>query len=268
MGIGRRVSLAHLTLIDVPAPELVRIAAEAGYDAVGLRILPVTGGPDHTLLPGSPRLRETVQALRDTGLQVLDVEVIRIRPDTDPLVYQEFLDVAAALGARHVVVVVEDPVPGRAATTLGRLCELAAGRGITAMIEFMVFKQIRTLAEAAHLVQASGAANAGILVDPLHLARSGGTADDVGRLPRQWLPYLQFCDAASVLPAQDLAAAGDEARRSRLLPGQGALPLSGLLEATPADAALSLEVPDGWHHPDPLARAREVRRAVDPLLRA
>jgi sugar phosphate isomerase/epimerase len=262
----RVVSLAHLTLIDQPPPTLVRVAAEAGYDAVGLRIVQVTDGPDHSLPPGSPRLRQTVRMLRETGLQVLDVEVARIRPDTDVAAYEGLLDAAAELGARHAVVIVEDPDPGRAADSFAAFCALAAPRRVTAMVEFMVFKAVRTLADATRLLTAAGAANAGVLVDPLHLARSGGTVDDVRRLPARLVPYLQFCDAASAGPAGDLDAAGAEARRTRLLPGDGALPLAGLLAATPPGAALSLEVPDGWHNPDPVARARRVRLAVERLL--
>ena len=262
----RAVSLAHLTLIDQPPAGLVRVAAAAGYDAVGLRIVPVTDGPDHSLPPGSARLRETARALRDTGLRVLDVEVARIRPDTDVAAYEGFLDAAAELGAEHAVVIVEDPDPMRAADTFAALCALAAGRRITAMVEFMVFKAVRTLADATRLLAAAGAPNAGVLIDPLHLARSGGTVDDVRRLPAHLVPYLQFCDAASAGPAGDLDAAGAEARRTRLLPGDGALPLAGLLAATPPGAALSLEVPDGWQHADPVGRARRVRRALDRLL--
>ena len=38
---ARTFSLAHLTLLDVPPPELVRIAASSGYDYVGLRTIPL-----------------------------------------------------------------------------------------------------------------------------------------------------------------------------------------------------------------------------------
>jgi sugar phosphate isomerase/epimerase len=262
---ARRVSLSHLTLIDVPAPDLVQVAADTGYDGVGLRILPVTGGPDHTLRPGSLRLRETLRAMAATGVPVLDVEVLKIQPGTNVAEYQAFLDVAAELGARYAIAVVEDPVASRAADTLARLCALAAGRGVTVMLEFMVFKAIGTLDAATRLIRAAAAPNAGVLVDALHLARSGGTVEQVRRLPPQLIPYLQVCDAASVLPADDVAAAGEEARRSRLLPGEGALPLAGLLAASPAEAWLSMEIPDGWHNPDPRARALAVRRSVDRL---
>ena len=266
MSSARCVSLAHLTLIDVPAPQLVRVAAQTGYDAVGLRILPVRDGPDHTLLPGSARLHETRRAMAETGVAVLDVEVVKLQPDTDVAQYDSFLDAAAELGARYAIAVVEDPQAGRAAQTLGAFCALAAGRGVTAMVEFMIFKAVGTLAAARQLVEAAGAANAGVLVDPLHLARSGGTVEEVRTVPPHLMPYLQFCDAASALPATDLEEAGAEARHSRVPPGQGSLPLTGLLAASPPNAGLSLEVPAGWRNPDPVARAATVRRALADLV--
>jgi len=262
----RAVSLAHLTLIDVPPVELVRTAAAAGYDAVGLRITPVSNGPDHSMAAGSPALRETVRILRDTGLRVLDAEVVRLRPGTDPAEYEGFLDAVAELGAPHVIVTVEDPHPSRAAAAFAGLCRLAAPRKITAMLEFMVFSQVRTLAEAQSLVLATRADNAGVLVDPLHLARSGGTVEQVRRARPSLLPYLQICDAPSAGAAADAGQAQEEARRSRRVPGEGVLPLAELVAAMPAEAALSLEVPDGWHNPDPLERARRVLQAAQPLL--
>lgn len=264
--IGRRISLAHLTLIDVPPLALVRVAAAAGYDAVGMRIVPVTNGPDYSMRAGSRELREVVQALGDTGLTVLDAEVVRLGLDFEPASYEGFLDVAAELGARHVVVVVEDPEPCRAAASLAGLCALAAERQITAMVEFMVFKQVRTLPETVTLLAAASAKNAGILVDPLHLERSGGTVEEVRRLPAELVPYVQFCDATPAGPAKDPDAAGQEARRARLLPGEGDLPLAELVDALPPQTPLSLEVPDGWSNPDPLARARKVLSAAISLL--
>jgi sugar phosphate isomerase/epimerase len=260
---GRLVSMAHLTLIDVAPPLLVRVAAQAGYDAVGLRIVPVTDGPDYTMKPGSAALRETVKSLRDTGLRVLDAEVIRLTADTVVGDYEEFFDVAAELRARFVVVVVRDPDPGRAAATFAALAARADLRRLTLMVEFMIFSTVRTLADAEALLTAAAAPNAGILVDPLHLARSGSTVEQVRRLPAGLVPYVQFCDAASALPVDDEAAAGAEARRSRLLPGEGTLPLGGLLAAIGPEAPLSLEVPDGWSNPDPLARARAVLHAAE-----
>lgn len=264
-GGSRQFSLAHLTLIDVPPPALVRTAAEAGYDAVGLRITPVRDGPDYAMAAGSAPMRATLRALRDTGMRVLDVEVVRLRPDTDPMEYDGFLDAVAELGARHVVVTVEDPDAGRAAATFAGFCALAAGRGVTAMVEFMVFSKVRTVGAASSLLATAGAPNAGILIDPLHLARSGGTVAQVRALSPGLLPYVQICDAASDRPATDEATARAEARDARLLVGHGTLPLAELVAGVPPGVALSLEVPDGWSNPDPVRRARAVLRAARPL---
>src|SRR5579863_8573492 len=77
------VGIDHLTLLHVSPPELVTIASETGFGAVGLRV--GTSGPGEEPWPmtvGSPMLEETMRRLNDTGVQVLDVEVIRLGPDT------------------------------------------------------------------------------------------------------------------------------------------------------------------------------------------
>ena len=41
----RPVSLAHLTVLSLAPPEMVRVAARTGYDAVGLRFIPACRAP-------------------------------------------------------------------------------------------------------------------------------------------------------------------------------------------------------------------------------
>jgi sugar phosphate isomerase/epimerase len=262
----RLISLAHLTLIDLAPPDLVTVAAAAGFGGVGVRLTPVRNGPEYPIHPGSPMLRETVRRLADSGVQVLDVEVIRLRPDTDVNAFEPFLEMARELGARHAIVTVEDRDLGRAASTFAALCERAARYSIVCVLEFMVFSQVATLPEAVQLVSSAQRPNAAVLIDALHLARSGGTASDVASTPVQLLPYVQLCDAATLAPAPDAASARDEARLSRLLTGSGVLPLAELIQALPPDTAVSLEIPDGWENPDPVGRARSVLEAAYPLL--
>jgi sugar phosphate isomerase/epimerase len=52
--------------------------------------------------------------------------------------------------------------------------------------------QVRTLSDAAVLVGESGG---GIIIDPLHLQRSGGTPADVRSLDPKLIAYCQLCDA-------------------------------------------------------------------------
>ena len=79
----RPIGLAHLTLLRLSPPELVTTAAAAGYDFVGIRVKAVTAGERHYAMePGSPLSRETLARLRDTGLEVRDVEFLPLGPDT------------------------------------------------------------------------------------------------------------------------------------------------------------------------------------------
>ena len=71
--------LEHLTLLGVSPPDLVTVAAAAGFDAVGLRISPAADGErPWPVWPGSPMLAETIRRCADTGIRVLDAEAVRL----------------------------------------------------------------------------------------------------------------------------------------------------------------------------------------------
>ena len=61
---SQQYSLGHLTIIDTPTPELVRIAARAGYDFVSPRLIcDGLPGMDHSLARNPALLRATQAAL-------------------------------------------------------------------------------------------------------------------------------------------------------------------------------------------------------------
>ena len=100
--------LEHLTLLGVSPPDLVTVAAAAGFDAVGLRISPATDGErPWPVSPGSPMLAETVRRCADTGITVLDVEAVRL--GARAVDYGPVLEAAAELGARYVNAICDDP---------------------------------------------------------------------------------------------------------------------------------------------------------------
>src|SRR5580658_8243033 len=153
--MARVKGLEHLTLLGLAPPEFVSVAAAAGFAAVGLRIAPpVAGEEPWPMSPGSPMLAQTVRRCADTGVEVLDVEAIRLRPgapDCEPV-----LEAAAELGARYVNAVCEDP-------DLGRLAD----------------RSVRSLGDAVAIAAASG--GGGILIDALHVRRCGaGLAELAG----------------------------------------------------------------------------------------
>src|SRR5437870_5685505 len=76
---GRPISLAHLTVLDATPPELVTVAADAGFRSIGIRLTatPSVGVPPYDILGDGPLLRETLRRLADTGVSVLDTEFLR-----------------------------------------------------------------------------------------------------------------------------------------------------------------------------------------------
>lgn len=270
-GPKRPLSLASLTALHVPPPDLVRCAAAAGFDLVGaLRLVPASDGTGTDLLRDSRLRRETVAALEQTGLGVLDVEVFRVRPGTAAGEAEPLLRAGAELGARFLLTAVEDPEPARRAEVVAELRGLARAHGLRCVVEPMVFSAVRTPAEAVALLEAAGAADAGVLVDTLHLARAGGTPADLDHLAPGRLPYLQLCDAASAAPAATdpagLRRAVDEAVSHRLPPGEGVLPLADVLRRVPAGSPVSLEVPNPAARVDPAGWIRRTAAAARRLL--
>ena len=104
-------------------------------------------------------------------------------------------------------------------------------------------RELATLAQALRLIAESGQPNAAICVDPLHLARGGGTPDDLRHLDLRLLPYIQFSDGMLAEGEPDLDLAKRIGVGERRLPGRGMLLLVEFLDVVPDDAPLSVEVP-------------------------
>lgn len=239
----RSLSLAALTMLDVPPPEQVRIAALTGYSHVGLRLLPATpDDPDYDMLGDTPTVRETLAALRDTGIRVSDVEIVRLTPDFSLDALQPFLETAARLEAKQVLVAGNDGEIRRSADNLARLAQAGEAYGLTMNLEPMPWTQMRTLADAQALIAASGQNNVGILVDAIHFWHAGESLDTLATLAPQQLNYMQLCDAPALIPT-DTQELIYQARSARKVPGEGGLDLHGLMAALPPTLPVSLEVP-------------------------
>lgn len=264
----REISLAHLTVLDATPPELVSVAAEAGFRSVGIRLTatPSVGIPPYDMLGDTPMLRETLARLADTGVSVLDVEFLRFEPELPVGVPEGFLEAGAALGARYVLVMSAEPLEARTLERFGALCDRAAHYNLQVCLEFAIYTGVRRLADAARLVKESGKANASVLIDALHFSRSGGLPAHLAGVEPSLLRYAQICDAAPGMPtmAPDLIR---EARTGRLLPGEGVLPLRELVAALPAGIPLAIEAPVRSLAGLPaIERARRAHRALSALM--
>ncbi len=243
---GAPLSVSHLTALDAPPETFVRAAAAAGFGRVGLRINPPPHTPLQWPLAGDARrVRELRQICEAAGVDVVECEGFSIRPGTTIAGDLPGLDAAAALGCRFVLAGGIEPDESRLIDRLGELAHAAAARGLRVGMEFMSWTPLRTLEDARRVHAKVGAANLGILVDFLHLARTGGSARDLAHVPADALAYAQICDATRMpAPGLDLV---DEARTHRFYPGDGELPLAELVAALPADLCYTLEAPSAKH---------------------
>lgn len=239
----RVLSLAALTVLELSPLDMIEVAARAGYSHVGLRSEPATPEEHHFPLLADAALRgATLQRLRDTGIKVLDIEILRLKPDTRVAAFEPHLAFGAECGATELLVAGNDPDLRRCAEGFGALCELAAGYGIHPHLEFMPWTHVPNLSTAIDVVEQAGQRNGCILVDAFHFNRSGSRLSQLEQLPAGRMRYAQLCDIAGPTPA-DMARILHEARHERCLPGEGDCDLAGLLRALPAGIPISLEVP-------------------------
>ena len=254
----RAVGLAALTVLELPHEEQVSVAAQAGYSHAGLRLVPVAGQPyNHPF-----DVVQVEKRLADTGVGVLDVEVFRLTPQTNINEFEAVMAAAQRLGATELLVHGADSNEARLIESFGRLCDLAAGYGLSANLEPMPWVDVSTVAKARRIVDAAPG-NSAVLVDAIHFFRTENSFADLNGAS---LRYMQLCDARPERPA-DMQEIIRQARSDRLFPGEGGLDLKGLLGALPAGIPISLEIPVAKKI-EPLERARRALAATNAILNA
>lgn len=240
----RAYSLSFLTVADVTPVDAVKIAAASGYAKVGLRLLPAaTNEAEYPILTDLKLLNETKAALNDTGVQVADVEIIRITPDFESKKYFHFLDTANQLEAKHILVAGNDPEQNRMIHNFALFCELSKQYGLSCDLEFMPWTDVKNLEQANFIVEQSNQDNAAVLIDSLHFDRSDSRLEQVKALPKARMNYVQLCDGLASYDPSDEGLI-KIARSNRLVPGQGDIDLVALIAALPSDMTLAAEVPN------------------------
>jgi sugar phosphate isomerase/epimerase len=240
---ARSLSLAALTILDAGPAGQIRAAAEAGWCSVGLRLMPLLASDRHVV--GSPEAEaELMGLIEQTGLSVLEIGVFPVKPVMDWELIERVVAFSAGIGARHLVCPVEDANDARRLVAVRRLADLAAAHGMTALVEFNPYSACTTLAAALDLVRQSQRDNAGLVIDVLHLSRSGGSPEDLVGVEPGLIRLVHLCDAPPpperTRPVDELRT---ESRTARMLPGEGALWLDRLLDVLPPATPLSIEAP-------------------------
>lgn len=236
------ISLAALTILDAGPAGQIRAAHAAGFASVGLRLNPLLATDPQ--VAGTPLAAEVRGLMQETGMKLLEVGVFPIKPDLNVESLRPVLALSHALGARFIVCPVEDADETRRLTTLRALCDLCAKFHLTVLVEFNPYSACRSLAEARALALVAERENAALVIDLLHLSRSGGSAEDLRKVEPHLLQLVHYCDAAPMPEGtRTMDELRAESRTARRLPGEGVLPLKDLRAAFPAGTSISVEAP-------------------------
>jgi len=240
----RIYSLAYLTSAPMAPPDALVLAQKLGYQAIGVRIAPAAPGGDFSPLVEDPAmLRDTVARIRDTGVPVFDVEIVRLNENFRADQFKRFLETAGKLGARAILVAGDDPDEGRLTASYAAFCDAAAPFNLTADLEFMPWTAVRDAKSALRIITNADRSNGRVLVDSLHAGRSTTTLTDLAAIPGSRLSYAQLCDAPREIPTTHEGLI-HTARCARLLPGEGGIDLLGIVRQLPDTLPLSLEIPN------------------------
>jgi sugar phosphate isomerase/epimerase len=237
------IGLAHFSVIEVPPLEMVSLAASIGYASIGLRLHPAfPGAPYYELAAGTEVSREMRRRLEDEGIEVYDIEFVTVGPEFSASSLSSVLDAGCALGAKRLSVCIDDPDHSRAVASFASLCDRAAEFAMTVDLEWMPWRAVANCDDALILLESADKSNSGLLVDALHLARTGGKPSDLRDARPGLICSAQLCDAVATRPAS-IDGLVREARSGRLPPGHGTLPLRELLGELPPGTNVSVEVP-------------------------
>ncbi|HEY1842043.1 MAG TPA: TIM barrel protein [Mycobacterium sp.] len=117
---------------------------------------------------------------------------------------------------------------------------LAGERGIATCVEPVVGLSIADLPSALAAVEYVDRDGISLLIDTMHVARFGATADDLRSVPAHRIGYIQLSDTMLQPRMKNYA---EEAMYERMPPGDGELPLADMLAALPDDRVVGLEIP-------------------------
>lgn len=239
-----RLGIEALSVFGLPPVEFVDVAADLGcrYITVFLRnfaVLPL-GYPEFSLKDDSRLRADLLVAMDLRGVSISLGDGFLVLPGADMRSFTADLDLMAELGVPRINIVSLDPEFDRTVDQVGALAELAAQRQIETVLEPVPGLTIADLPTALTVLQHISRPDVRLVIDTMHLVRSGSGAQDLAAIDPAQIGYIQLCDT-TLAPRTDNYA--EEAMFERMVPGEGELPLADVLAALPVDIVVGLEVP-------------------------
>jgi 2-keto-myo-inositol isomerase len=258
------------TTMKATLPEDIAAAGAAGFKA-----LEIWAAKMDAYLEARPV--EELKALFDAaGLQpasINSIEFITFRPPEEYVAIKarcrELCELARALGCDKIVVVPSptpegvawDQIRDESVRVLRELSEVAGAAGVQLAFEFLGFPwcSVRTLAQCWEIVEQTQRDNVGLVIDTCHFYAGGSELSAIEQVDPEKVLIFHINDVED-RPLETIEDA------HRLLPGEGVIPLDGILTRLKHigfDGLCSVELfrPAYWER-DPAELAAAARAAT------
>jgi sugar phosphate isomerase/epimerase len=239
-----RISIEFISVFGLPPVEFVNLAADLYCQYISMGLAPMTSNPHNyplwSLREDTVLRRDMIAAIGDRGISISLGEGFIVRSGADVRDQAGDLDLMAELGIKRVNIVSIEPDADRSLDQFSSFVEMADALGMETTLEFLPGFPVGDLAAALSTIKHIDNPNFRLLIDMMHLFRTGSSAADIAALDPGLIGYAQLCDVPLVSQDDQYM---EEARNERLAPGAGELPLLDAVKALPRDIILGLEVP-------------------------
>lgn len=240
-----RIALEFISALGLNPVLFVEAASQLDCGWVGLGLKPIATcegiEADWSLRENHSLRRDLIAAMQAHDVKISLGEGFIAMPHIDVAIEAPpDLEILAELGATRVNLISIDSDYDRAIDQCGRFVEAAKSFGMSTTLEFMPgLPLISDIATAGRVISAVADDGFRLLLDTMHVFRSGASAADVAALDPGAIGYVQLCDVPSYA-STDYA---EEAQFERLPPGEGDLPLQAFVDAMPREVVVGLELP-------------------------
>lgn len=237
------LAVGFLSVFALPPVEFVGVAADLGCQHIstivqGQPLVPLGFRPFSLKDPAERKALRA--AMNDRGVTITLGDGFLVLPGADMRDFRSDLDALAELGVPRINAVSLDPDLSYTFDQFGALTELGAQRDIETNVEPVPGLTVGDLPTAVAALEHVGRPDFRLLIDTMHLVRSGSGAADLSALEPGHIGYAQLNDT-TLAPRLDNYM--EEAMYERMVPGEGELPLRDILAALPPDIVIELEVP-------------------------
>lgn len=239
-----RIGIEFLSVFDLPPVAFVELTAKLGCRHLSIGLTPMgcnlEGYPPFSLRDDAGLRRDMIRAMNDNGVSIALGEGFPIKPGADVRDLQGDLELMCELGARRINSYCLERDLDRSFDQLSVLAEMARAVDVQNTIEFVPGLPIGDLATAVSAVDYVASPGCTLLVDTMHLIRSGASVSDLAAIAPVKIGYTQICDVPLAPPDMSY---GEEAMFERLVPGEGELPLAEIFSVLPRNIPVGIEIP-------------------------